>query len=185
MKTILDSKQKAIYVKDVFRRIAPRYDLMNKLMTGGFDLRWKRKVVNQAELSSRQTVLDLGTGTGDLARLMSRQNPELHIVAADFTFEMMIIGRANGSLPFINSDAQELPFTDEAFDCVTSGYLLRNVSDLDQTLGEIFRVQNGAEHYSSMIKTALTMAPRYSQPMEAMKTGLGMHRPPSNQETCW
>ena len=134
--------EKAHYVRGVFDRIAPRYDLMNRLMTGGQDLRWRRLVIEKAQLKADSTLLDLGAGTGDLAREALRRQPGCHPVAADFTIEMMRIGKQRNRqhLDWSAADAQRLPFPDESFDAVVSGFLLRNVTDLQVALSEQFRV---------------------------------------------
>lgn len=140
MKTLPEPEQKANYVKDVFRRIAPRYDLMNKLMTGGFDVLWKKRVVKLLQIETGQTYLDLGAGTGDLAKMVQHKHSGLQVIAADYSFYMMLSGRGSAELRFVNVDAMQTPFSDASFDRITSGYLLRNVSDLDRTLAEINRL---------------------------------------------
>jgi demethylmenaquinone methyltransferase / 2-methoxy-6-polyprenyl-1,4-benzoquinol methylase len=140
MKSISTGSEKALYVKDVFRRIANRYDLMNHLMTAGQDRHWKRTVIRLAEIKESQRILDLGAGTGDLAREALRQQPSAHMIAADFTFEMLVTGQKKEHLPNVVADALVLPFPDASFDGVVSGYLLRNVGNLDRALGEEFRV---------------------------------------------
>jgi demethylmenaquinone methyltransferase / 2-methoxy-6-polyprenyl-1,4-benzoquinol methylase len=137
--------QKSAYVQDVFQRIAPRYDLMNRLMTAGQDLAWRRKVIARAQIPPGGQVLDLGAGTGDLAREALAQQPTCRPVAADFTFEMMKVGRqsprrAQTILSWSCADALHLPFPDQSFDALISGFLLRNVTDLDQALREQYRV---------------------------------------------
>lgn len=140
MKSISTGSEKAAYVNDVFRRIARQYDLMNRLMTGGQDRRWKRAVIRLADIKEGQRILDLGAGTGDLAREALSQEPLAQVTAADFTLEMMQAGQMKGGLPFVAADALSLPFQNETFDCIVSGYLLRNVGDLTQALAEEFRV---------------------------------------------
>lgn len=132
--------EKEKYVKDVFRRIASRYDMMNRLMTGGFDRKWKWEVSRRVNLANDDRLLDLGTGTGDLARAVLAEQPNARVVAADFSLEMMLAGKEKFNLPFVQADALALPFSDSTFDCVVSGYLLRNVSRLDQAISEVFRV---------------------------------------------
>ena len=91
--TQLSGPEKARYVQDIFTRIAPRYDLMNRLMTGGQDVRWRREVIRRAGLQQNASLLDLGSGTGDLAREALAQQPNARVTAADFTLEMMRAGR--------------------------------------------------------------------------------------------
>ncbi len=126
----------------MFARIAPRYDLMNRLMTAGQDVAWRREVIRRAGLRPGSRVLDLGAGTGDLAREALRQQPECTTVAADFTLGMMLAGRHRSAAAFdwTAADALRLPFADEQFDAVVSGFLLRNVSDVPKALREQLRV---------------------------------------------
>jgi demethylmenaquinone methyltransferase / 2-methoxy-6-polyprenyl-1,4-benzoquinol methylase len=139
--TQLDGQQKARYVQDIFTRIAPRYDLMNRLMTGGQDIRWRREVIQRATLHPDSALLDLGAGTGDLAREALDLQPTARITAADFTLEMMRAGRKPGdTFGWSSADALSLPFHDETFDAVVSGFLMRNVVDSVAALREQLRV---------------------------------------------
>ncbi len=136
----LTGEERARYVRDMFGRIARRYDLMNRLMTGGQDVRWRREVIQRAGLEAEARLLDLGAGTGDLSFEAVRQQPGSRPVAADFTLEMMRVGQRRGRLDFSAADALNLPFTGESFDAVVSGFLMRNVIDAQQALREQFRV---------------------------------------------
>jgi demethylmenaquinone methyltransferase/2-methoxy-6-polyprenyl-1,4-benzoquinol methylase len=137
----LNGDERAAYVQNLFTRIAPRYDLINRLMTGFQDVRWRRKVIRLARLRPGAVLLDLGTGTGDLAREALRQSPQTRVVAADFTLTMMQVGNKRyGPLPWCAADALALPFPAHTFDAVVSGFLMRNVIDLPQALREQFRV---------------------------------------------
>ncbi|HLE16619.1 MAG TPA: ubiquinone/menaquinone biosynthesis methyltransferase [Anaerolineales bacterium] len=139
----LAGEERARYVQAMFARIARRYDLMNRLMTAGQDIRWRREVVRRAQLPLGGRLLDLGAGTGDLAREARRQQPSGQPVAADFTLEMMRVGKAHpasAGFPWAAADALCLPFEGEVFDAVVSGFLMRNVVDLPQALREQRRV---------------------------------------------
>lgn len=129
-------------VQDIFERIAPRYDLMNRLMTGGQDVAWRRAVIRRAQVQPGDRVLDLGAGTGDLAREALKQCPGASVTAADFTLGMMLAGRRAhpAAHAWAAADALHLPFPDACFDVLVSGYLLRNVSHLGQALAEQLRV---------------------------------------------
>lgn len=133
--------ERANYVKEMFSRIAERYDLMNRLMTAGQDVRWRREVIRRAALPPNGWLLDLGAGTGDLAREAMLQCPSGRAIAADFTLDMMRAGKASNTwLDWCAADAFCLPFPDEVFDAVVSGFLLRNLSDVLQSITEQFRV---------------------------------------------
>jgi demethylmenaquinone methyltransferase / 2-methoxy-6-polyprenyl-1,4-benzoquinol methylase len=136
----LTGEERARYVHNVFGRVARRYDLMNRLMTAGQDIRWRREVIRRLELSPGEALLDLGTGTGDLGREALRQQPHIQLVAADFSLAMLQAGEASGSLPWLNADALHLPFPDGSFEAVISGFLLRNVGSLETALSEQYRV---------------------------------------------
>jgi demethylmenaquinone methyltransferase / 2-methoxy-6-polyprenyl-1,4-benzoquinol methylase len=138
--TQLTGNERAKYVQGMFTRIAKRYDLMNRLMTGGQDIRWRKRVVELARMNNNASLLDLGTGTGDLAREALSAFPKAQVVAADFTLEMMRVGRKTSPLNFSTADALRLPFNDSSFDAVTSGFLMRNVIDLQKALDEQYRV---------------------------------------------
>jgi len=137
--TQLTGRERAHYVQSMFTKIAHRYDLMNRLMTGGQDIRWRKEVVQLARLSPNASLLDLGTGTGDLAREALTQVPQARVTAADFTLEMMRVGKQNGDLNFSSADALNLPFKDKTFDAIVSGFLMRNVTDVQQALKEQHR----------------------------------------------
>lgn len=138
--TRLTGQERATYVQNMFTRIAKRYDLMNRLMTGGQDTRWRKQVIQLARLRNNASLLDLGAGTGDLAREAITQFPRAKVIAADFTLEMMRVGQKRGRLNFSSADALQLPFQDWSFDAVVSGFLMRNVIDLQKALQEQYRV---------------------------------------------
>ena len=140
--TLPARSEKAEVVRSMFARIAARYDLMNRLMTFGQDRVWQREVVRRAALPAGGRLLDIGCGTGGIAK-MAAADPSLRITAADFTLEMLLQGRSAPSwrrLTWCCADALALPFADRTFDAVTSGYLLRNVVAIDRALDEQIRV---------------------------------------------
>lgn len=137
--THLTGQERSKYVQSMFTKIAHRYDLMNRLMTGGQDIRWRKQVIKLARLSPNTSLLDLGTGTGDLAREALLQEPQAKVTAADFTVEMMRVGKKSGNLQFSAADALNLPFKETTFDAVVSGFLMRNVTDIQQALKEQYR----------------------------------------------
>jgi demethylmenaquinone methyltransferase/2-methoxy-6-polyprenyl-1,4-benzoquinol methylase len=126
----------------MFSRIAPRYDLMNRLMTGGQDVGWRQQVIRLAEIPPGGRVLDLGTGTGDLSREALRQSPGCRVTSADFTLNMMLVGKQQPGriLDWTGADALHLPFPEKTFDALVSGFLLRNLVDLPGALQEQYRV---------------------------------------------
>lgn len=139
----LQGEERAQYVQNMFARIAGRYDRMNRLMTFGQDLKWRRYVIAQARLPHNGRLLDIATGTGDIAFEGLQQTPGLQAVGGDFTVEMM---RAGQHLPrrqpiqWVGADTLALPFPDDTFDAVTSGFLMRNVIDVPGAFQEQMRV---------------------------------------------
>ncbi len=139
----LTGVERARYVQGMFTRIAHRYDLMNRLMTFGQDVRWRVEVIRRAALPVKARLLDLGAGTGDLAFEALRQHPDCLPVAADFTLQMMRVGQRraqSGALDWVAADAMHLSFMEASFEAVVSGFLLRNVSDILAALREQHRV---------------------------------------------
>ena len=134
---------RAEHIRQMFARLADRYDRANRWMTWGQDIRWREEVIDRAQLPIGGRLLDVGTGTGDLALEAIRRDKTLFVVAADFTPEMMQIGsqRENaGMIAWVNNDAHNLPYCSGTFDAVVSGYLLRNVSEVQTALEEHYRV---------------------------------------------
>lgn len=135
--------RKRRYVRDLFGRIAGRYDLTNDVMSLGLHRRWKARVLDLAAIEPGHDVLDLASGTGDLALgAAARTGPEGRVVAADLTPEMMMVGKRRagaGRIEWVAGDALELPFGDGSFDRVLIGYGLRNFPDLERALAEILR----------------------------------------------
>ncbi len=114
----------------MFSAIADRYDLMNAIMTGGRDRDWRRRVVDLCHPEPGQRILDLGTGTGELALTFGRAASGLDIWASDISMEMMSLAQAKpGAAPirFFQADALQLPFQDNHFDVVVSAFLMRNL----------------------------------------------------------
>jgi demethylmenaquinone methyltransferase / 2-methoxy-6-polyprenyl-1,4-benzoquinol methylase len=125
--------EKRSYVRQMFAAIAPRYDLMNRLMTFGRDQVWRRTVVRLCALPKSGRLLDVATGTGDIAYEALRLDPTVRAVGLDLTREMMLAGRGKHralSFPFAEGDALALPFADDTFDAACSGFMMRNVVDI-------------------------------------------------------
>ena len=134
--------ERARQVREMFGRIVPRYDLLNRLMSLGMDGSWRRAAAAAARPTGARA-LDLGTGTGDLALELRRQGAA-HVVGADFSAEMLAAARAKATTSaqasWALADALRLPFPKGTFDCVTNAFLLRNLADLRAGLAEMARV---------------------------------------------
>lgn len=114
--------------------------MMNHLMTFGVDILLRKEVIRIANPRSGERLLDAGTGTGDLAREAKKAQPGVAITAADFSLEMMTAGTNWKNIQRCQADALALPFAGQAFDVVVSGYLVRNVTSLENALAEQYRV---------------------------------------------
>ena len=134
--------EKRPYVQRLFTAIAPRYDAFNRIASLGLDQRWRRRVVAIGGVADRMRVLDVCTGTGDLALLCSRRT-EARVIGLDFT-DAMLRGAAKKSatrpLAWLRGDAQALPFSEASFERVFVGFSTRNLSDLKAGLAEMMRV---------------------------------------------
>lgn len=141
--TSMEDKARSARVQQMFDGVSRRYDLINKLIIFGQDFRWRRLVVERARLSDGDVLLDLASGTGDLALDAKKAVPGARVVAADFSLGMMRVGRTRPGaehLAWLGVDAIALPFGDASVDAVTQGYLLRNVVSIPLALAEQFRV---------------------------------------------
>jgi len=144
--TKLTAKGRAI--REMFDEIAPRYDLLNRLLSFGIDRRWRRIAVGQLAIPPQGRVLDVATGTGDVALEVARQtDPSVRIVGADFTQGMLVRGREKvaasrhcGRIELVNAPCEALPHPDASFDGVTIAFGIRNVVDRERGLREMARV---------------------------------------------
>lgn len=140
--------EKVAKVAEVFHSVAAKYDIMNDLMSGGVHRLWKRFTIDCSGVRLGQRVLDLGGGTGDLTAKFSRiVGDKGHVVLADINNSMLNVGRDKlrdngivGNVHYVQANAEELPFPDNYFDCITISFCLRNVTDKDQALRSMFRV---------------------------------------------
>jgi demethylmenaquinone methyltransferase / 2-methoxy-6-polyprenyl-1,4-benzoquinol methylase len=137
---------KGTYVREMFARIAPRYDLANRVLTAGMDERWRRRSIARLAPPRGGTLLDLCCGTGDVVFHLLRTDPTLHVTGIDFCAPMLDGARerapheARGDATFVEGDVMALPFSGDSFDGATMGFSLRNVVDIDHVLREILRV---------------------------------------------
>ena len=139
--------EKANMVRGVFDSVASRYDLMNDLMSMGVHRLWKHFAVELAGVRAGHQVLDLASGTGDLAdRFAGLVGPEGLVVMTDINANMLFTGRDRmtdrghaGNLSYAQVNAEELPFPDNSFDCITIGFGLRNVTDKPKALKAMYQ----------------------------------------------
>jgi len=130
-------------IRGMFGRIAPRYDLLNRVLSLGQDVRWRREIARRVEAAGSESVLDVCTGTGDLALAVDGRSG--WVSGADFCVPMLAearrkAARRDRSLPLVAADALRLPFRDTAVDAVTVAFGIRNFEELDRGLAELVRV---------------------------------------------
>jgi demethylmenaquinone methyltransferase / 2-methoxy-6-polyprenyl-1,4-benzoquinol methylase len=129
-------EEKGRRVRDMFDAIAGRYDLVNRVMTFGMDVGWRRRAVRQLRLPGGALVADLACGTGDLCRELSRDGYR----AVGFDFSLGMLAKATTDVPLVQADVLRLPLADRSVDGATCGFALRNVVDLVGFFAEIARV---------------------------------------------
>jgi demethylmenaquinone methyltransferase/2-methoxy-6-polyprenyl-1,4-benzoquinol methylase len=138
--------EKGAFVREMFARIAPRYDLANRVLTAGLDERWRRRAIELLAPKPGSQIVDLCCGTGDLVFHLLRVERTLEVVGVDFCQPMLERAgsrarrEARGTARFVAGDVMMMPFEDESFDGATMGFSLRNVVDVDRTLRETLRV---------------------------------------------
>ncbi len=135
--------EKRNYVRRMFTAIAPRYDLMNRLMTLGRDQTWRRTVVDLCALPRGGRLLDVATGTGDIAYEALGRDARAQVAGLDLTREMMLRGRGKHArlvFSFTEGDALALPFASDTFDAACSGFMMRNVVDVPAAFAEQARI---------------------------------------------
>ncbi|MGH9841816.1 MAG: ubiquinone/menaquinone biosynthesis methyltransferase [Blastocatellia bacterium] len=156
LKEHITSKQKKQkYVTRMFTTIAPRYDLITVLLSYGMDRGWKRKLIEMLHLKGDEKALDLACGTGDITFALGEHLRAGKAIGLDITRRMIDIAENKrrvknaGNVSFQCGDIMSMPFPDASFDCVTCGYALRNVPDIELALLEIRRVlKPGGRFYS-------------------------------------
>jgi demethylmenaquinone methyltransferase/2-methoxy-6-polyprenyl-1,4-benzoquinol methylase len=131
-----EGEAKVEAVRSMFDTIAPRYDLVNRVMTFRMDVRWRRRTVDTLDLVAGSVVLDLACGTGDLCRVLARHG--LRPIGLDLSFGMLAAARTEA--PLAQADVLRLPVADGTVDGITCGFALRNLVDLDAFFAELARV---------------------------------------------
>ncbi len=144
----VDADKKAGLVADVFSSVANKYDVMNDVMSFGVHRLWKKIAMSHTGLKKGQRALDVAGGTGDLTVYMSKQvGPTGEVIISDINPDMLEQGRRRlidqgfaGNIKFVEANAEELPFEENTFDCVTIAFGLRNVTDKDKALRSMYKV---------------------------------------------
>ena len=159
--------EKAGLVARVFESVAPRYDLMNDLMSGGVHRLWKNALVDVLNPRPGERFLDVAGGTGDVAfRIVRRQGERPDVSVCDINAAMLAVGRDRAAdrgllkgLSWTTGDAENLPFPDRSFDGYTIAFGLRNVTDIDKALGEAHRVLKPGGRFYCLEFSKVTSAP--------------------------
>ena len=130
----------------MFGAIAHRYDLANHLLSCGADFYWRRRAAKIVGNWRPHRIVDLATGTGDLALAIAKELPDAEIIGVDFSEQMLAIASAKGLRRTVLADAMQLPFDKESFDCVTIGFGLRNLPDFRGAIQQMRRVLRPGGH---------------------------------------
>jgi len=140
-----DGKKKQ--VSRMFNRIAPYYDFLNRFLSLGIDVRWRKKAIAKLKDSNPQKILDVATGTADVAIAMAKQLKPLEIIGLDISHEMLEVGRKkikkrnlNPIIELVEGDSENLPYDDNSFDAITVAFGVRNFENLERGLLEMNRV---------------------------------------------
>jgi demethylmenaquinone methyltransferase/2-methoxy-6-polyprenyl-1,4-benzoquinol methylase len=161
------ASEKAGLVARVFESVAPRYDLMNDLMSGGVHRLWKNALVDMLNPRTGESFLDVAGGTGDIAfRILKRVGEGAHVTICDINPAMLEVGRDRAvdrgllqGLTWTTGDAESLPFPDRSFDAYTIAFGLRNVTDIDKALAEAHRVLKPGGRFYCLEFSKVTSAP--------------------------
>ena len=148
-----NSGEKAEQVEQMFDNIAPTYDRLNHRLSWNIDRYWRRKALRQLQPCHPRQLLDIATGTGDLAIQAVKMMPDVKVTAVDISEQMMIIGQEKvqkaglaGSISFDKQDCTQLTIPDASYDAVTAAFGIRNFADLDKGLSEMCRVLRKGGH---------------------------------------
>jgi len=138
------TKNKTSLVQEVFTKVAKKYDLMNDLMSFGTHRLWKKNLIELINIQDSDKIIDVGSGTGDVTKIIHKKNPNVSITSIDLNFEMLKYGKNNfvnnKNINWINCNAEELPFQDDLFDKYIMSFCLRNITFIDKALSEAMRI---------------------------------------------
>ena len=142
----IKTKNKTSLVQEMFTGVSNKYDLMNDLMSLGSHRLWKKRLVEIMNIQNNDTIIDVGSGTGDLVKLILKENSDVIIYSIDLNIEMLNEGKKNFNkqqikkIQFIHANAEKLPFKNNFFDKYVISFCLRNVTHIKKALHESFRI---------------------------------------------
>ncbi len=139
----VSSKLKTKLVQDVFTNVASNYDLMNDFMSFGSHRLWKKELIDLMNIQKNETIVDVGSGTGDLINLILKLKKNNSIYAVDLNSEMLKLSEKrhkNKNITFLKANAEKLPFNNSSIDKYIISFCLRNVTDIDSALKESYRI---------------------------------------------
>jgi demethylmenaquinone methyltransferase/2-methoxy-6-polyprenyl-1,4-benzoquinol methylase len=142
----MDKPDKPEYVRDLFSAIAGRYVMVNHLLSGGLDLLWRAAAVRHVVGWKPGLLLDVATGSGDLALAVRKASPGTYVVGADFCRPMLEVARRQGLNELVEADGLHLPFAEGSFDAVTAAFGLRNMASWERGLSEMARILKSGGH---------------------------------------
>lgn len=142
-------KSKKEQVTEMFDRVAGKYDFMNRFLSANLDIIWRKKAINTLKNHEPKQIIDIATGTGDLAIMMYKMLSPQKITGIDISAQMLEIGRQkvnrhglSGNIVLQKGDSESLPFADNSFDAATASFGVRNFENLEKGLSEMYRVLN-------------------------------------------
>jgi demethylmenaquinone methyltransferase/2-methoxy-6-polyprenyl-1,4-benzoquinol methylase len=145
--THLKGEARLKFIREMFARIAPSYDRLNRIMTFGQDMKWRKEAAQMLSLSTDAVVLDLGSGSGDMLLEVLQQYPKSTVIGMDITPEMVQISRNREGLKsalWVIANVQSLPFASSTFDGTISAFLMRNLEDVGPAFEEQYRILRDA-----------------------------------------
>ena len=141
----VSQNQKTKMVQSIFSEVSEKYDLMNDLMSFGTHRLWKKNLIELMNIQNTDKIIDIGSGTGDLIKIIQKNNPSAYLISTDLNFEMLKHGRNNFSnktkkINWINCNAENLPFENNLFDKYIISFCLRNITLINKALSEAMRI---------------------------------------------
>jgi len=139
-------ENKTYSVQKIFTEVSKKYDLMNDVMSLGAHRMWKKRLVEMMNIQINDTIIDVGSGTGDLVKLILKENNHISIYSVDLNIDMMNEGKKNFNnkqlkkIQFINANAEKLPFENNFFDKYVISFCLRNITNVEKAIQEAFRI---------------------------------------------